>query len=438
MDPINYGVVNPAEAIMSGLKIGVGLDAVAAQRREQALAEQQRQAALVQQQQMQADLRTLYSNPDAGHAEYAAVMTKYPTLAENIGKAYKTLDEGRQKTTLEFGSRVYGALQADPKVAVEMLRQRAKADPKEAQHLNTMADLAESGPEGLRSARLMMATGLAGMLGPDKFAEGFGKIGAEGRAQEQAGADLKKKEADAKAAESDAVIKAEQAKVAPQTVLLDLEKKGWDIKKVQEDIAIAKENARIAAINAATSRANSDTQRKELELKLNDAIQKRDEKIREKVATAEAGAANIDNMLNTVQRILKNPSLDSVLGSLEGKAYYPNATLGMLNPGGDGDERADAIALIETLGSQAFLAQIPNIKGMGALSNAEGEKLQSALQNLSRAQSEKQFRENLNEASRLLLKGRENLAKSTGVPLPKADTPAAPGTRPPLSAFEGK
>ena len=94
-----------------------------------------------------------------------------------------------------------------------------------------------------------------------------------------------------------------------------------------------------------------------------------------------------------------------------------------------------AQALIDTLGSQAFLAQIPNIKGMGALSNAEGEKLQSAFQNLGRTQSEAQFRANLDEASRLLKKGREALAKSSGVPLGKPDTPAAPGARPPIDSF---
>ena len=35
----------------------------------------------------------------------------------------------------------------------------------------------------------------------------------------------------------------------------------------------------------------------------------------------------------------------------------------------------------------------------------------------------------------LLKKGRENLAKSSGVPLGKPDTPAAPGARPPIDSF---
>jgi hypothetical protein len=118
-------------------------------------------------------------------------------------------------------------------------------------------------------------------------------------------------------------------------------------------------------------------------------------------------------MLNTADRVLKNPSLNSVLGSIQGRL-----------PAFVSDEANDAIALIDTLGSQAFLSQIPNVKGMGALSNAEGEKLQSALQNLTRKQSEKQFRENLSEAQRLMLKARKNISTRFGVPETTPDTPA--------------
>jgi hypothetical protein len=147
-------------------------------------------------------------------------------------------------------------------------------------------------------------------------------------------------------------------------------------------------------------------------------------------------------MMNTIARIKTLPGVREVVGSLEGQRFYPTqvaAVANTLNPfTSSGDDRADAIALIDTLGSQAFLAQIPSIKGMGALSNAEGEKLQSAFQNLGRAQSEKQFNATLDEATRLLMKAREGLSKSTGVPLPKPDTPAAPGARPPLESFFDK
>lgn len=418
MDPVNFQFADPNAAIMNGMRMGAGLNQIEAQRQQQAIAQQ---AAL----QQQADLRALASNPNASHADYAALMTKYPALAENLSKSFKVLDEGQQKNLLDFQSRVYAAQSAGKNdLAVQLLRDRAKADPSQAQHYSTMADLIEQSPQ---TARTIGALSLAGAMGPEKFAENFTKLGAEQRAEDQAPADLRKKNADATTAEGDAVIKTEQAKVAPQAVLLDLQKKGWDIRKIQEDIDIAKQSNRIAAMNAATSREGNDLKRQELRLKVQEAQQKLDSTVREKVATAEAGAMNIDNMLNTIERIKTNPRLDDVLGAVEGRL-----------PAVTSDDSADAIALIDTLGSQAFLAQIPNIKGMGQLSDAEGKKLQSALQNLSRTQSEKQFRANLDEAARLLKKGRENISRSTGVPLSKPDTPAAPGARPPLSDFEGR
>ncbi|HEX7891473.1 MAG TPA: hypothetical protein VF522_19130 [Ramlibacter sp.] len=413
---MNFQFANPADAILGGVKMGAGL-------REMEQAQALKQQQLIAAQQQQQALQGLAMNPNAGHADYARVMTMYPALAEELGKAFKVQEEGQRQTAVNFGSRVYAAqLAGNSQLAAELLRERAKADPGQAQHYSTMADLIEKSPA---TAKTISALGLAAAMGPDKFAEAFTKIGGEQRAEELQGGLVRKGNADASTAESTAVIKAEEAKAAPQSVLLDLQKKGWDIKKIQEDIEIAKQSNRIAAMNAQTSRINSDTQRQELKLKIQEAETKLADKVREKVATAEAGATNIDNMLNTIERIKVNPRLNDVLGAFEGRM-----------PAITSDDSADAIALIDTLGSQAFLAQIPNIKGMGALSNAEGEKLQAALQNLSRKQSEGQFRKNLDEASRLLKKGRENITRATGVPLGKPDTPAAPGSRPPLSSFQ--
>jgi hypothetical protein len=86
---------------------------------------------------------------------------------------------------------------------------------------------------------------------------------------------------------------------------------------------------------------------------------------------------------------------------------------------------ADFEGLIETLGAQAFLAQIPQIKGTGSLSENEGNKLQESLQNLSLKQSPERLQENINEAVRLLTKARENIAIRSGKAVTPPDTPAA-------------
>jgi hypothetical protein len=167
-------------------------------------------------------------------------------------------------------------------------------------------------------------------------------------------------------------------------------------------------------LQAQLTKEDQALKRQELQAKIDEAKRKQSTELQQKVADVEGARFNIDNMLNTADRIMQNPELNSVIGTIQGRMPV------LLN-----DQAQDAVALIETLGSQAFLSQIPNVKGMGALSNAEGEKLQNAFQNLGRVQSEKQFKENLKEAQRLLLKARQNVSTRYGVPETVPDTPAA-------------
>lgn len=413
MQPSDYtlNAGNPVQSYGQGLQMGFGVQQLQQEREAQA------QAAL-QQQQMNADLYA--ASQDI--TKLPGLMVRYPQLAEKLNKGYQAMSAEKAQADLSHGGQVLAALQSGrADIAAQVLRDQATAlrnsgDERGAQLHEAMAQTAETSPDMLKQATALR---IAAMPGGDKVIESIAKLGTERRAEELQPSAVK--EADAKAAKA-----AVDAKYAEQSAITDLQKKGWEIKQIQEDIGIKKEANRIAAMNAATARANSDTERKSLELKVQDARMALDEKIRAKAAEAETGAASIDNMLNTIERIKKNPRLDAVVGSWEGRM-----------PALASDQSADAIALIETLGSQAFLSQIPAMKGQGALSNAEGEKLQAALTNLSRAQSEDQFRANLDDAARLLKKGRETLSKRTGVPLPKPDTPAAPGSRPPLSSFGG-
>lgn len=375
---------------------------------------------------MQAELATLSQNPTT--QGIAALSIKYPQLSEGFKRSFDMLEPGEKTARLESATPVYMALHNDkPDIATKLLKDQATAyrnagKEQEAKAAEAKAQQIADDPV---AAKINLGGLLSAVIGPDKFTTMLGQMGVESRAAELQPSAVKEAAAKADGAQADATAKGVTAKYAEQNALADYEKKGWDIKKVQADIVSQRETNRIAAMNAAYNREGNELKRQELKLKIGDAVRERDEKVRGKIADVESAAGNIDNMLNTIARIEKNPSLNSVVGSLEGKSLYPNAALGTVSPFGDGDERSDAIALIETLGSQAFLAQIPNIKGMGALSNAEGEKLQSAFQNLSRTQSEAQFRATLKEATRLLNKGRETVGKRYGVPMGAPDTPAA-------------
>lgn len=407
MQPMNYtiqtpnstGLLNEALQIKGMVERNRLLEA-------QQLAEQQK----MQEAQRQAELNEIKrqrfaevaKNPTAKAVQ--SFMVEFPELSEQFKKSYDTLSDNEKRMATEVQFATKSAIESGkPDLAISDLDRRIEAaknmgDTSAEEKLGVIRNLVIANP----SAALLTANAfLAATMDPDKFATMEKTRGEESRAQQEAPYKLEQERVKAKFAEPEA--------------LLDLEQKGWNIKAIQEDIGYKKQMARIAAMNASTSRTDSDLKRQELQLKVQEAQSKLNSDIRAKVSEAESARASIDNFINTADRLMKNPMLPRVLGPIEGR--ISSAPLS--------DEAADAVALIDTLSSQAFLSQIPAMKGSGALSDAEGKKLQAALTNLSRVQSEKQFEANLKEAQRILLKSRSNLAQKYGIPDTVPDTPAA-------------
>ena len=233
-----------------------------------------------------------------------------------------------------------------------------------------------------------------------------------------------KKEAERQKAEFQSVesrAKAQKAAVdsrfAESNALLDLQKKGYDITKIQQDISFAKENQRIAMIDKQLQREEDALRRKELEGKLADAQAARDSAVRQKTADAESAVAAIDNSLTTIQRVINNPAWRDVVGSFEGGEWI-GEPLTLLD-----DKEQDAIAAIETLGSQVFLTNAKQFGSTAGLTEKEGVKLQASLASLTRKQSEESFQKNLEEADRLMRKARSNLFRRSGMPETRPDIP---------------
>lgn len=398
-------------SVLGGFEAGFALSERERQRQAQEAQMRAQQEAQMRAAQIQ---ERFYNNHNPSLQDVIEFTTTLdPALVGHTKDMLAKLPEQQKQRNLSTGLQMLSALDTgSTDVVAQIAEESAMAmensgDANTAQLLRRVAEVAKQDPNIARSG--IMAS-LIQYPGGDKAIESY-------IAARKAPAETAKIEAEARESGSKALSAAVAAKFAESNAVQDLRLGEAQIKKLAEDTEIARMNARIAAMNAATSREGNDLKRQDLQLKINDMQRERDSKTRERVATVEAGRASMDNMLNTIDRVLKNPALNDVLGSLEGR--MPAAASAF------DDQESDAIALIDTLGSQAFLAQIPNIKGMGALSNAEGEKLQSALQNLSRAQSEKQFRASLKEAQRLVLKGRKNLSAQYGVPDTVPDTPAA-------------
>ena len=95
---------------------------------------------------------------------------------------------------------------------------------------------------------------------------------------------------------------------------------------------------------------------------------------------------NLDNIINQVSYIQNHE------GRYNGLPVDPRVALKIsLSP----QQSYDYKSAVDTLKSQAFLNQVSQLKGLGALSNAEGEKVQTSLANLSISQSKKEFDRNL-------------------------------------------
>jgi hypothetical protein len=96
--------------------------------------------------------------------------------------------------------------------------------------------------------------------------------------------------------------------------------------------------------------------------------------------------SNLNNIINQVEYVKTHP------GRYNGLIADPRIALKVsLSP----QQSYDYASAVDTLKGQAFLNQVAQMRGAGALSNAEGEKIQIALSNLSINQSKESFDRNL-------------------------------------------
>lgn len=434
MPPINYAVdvQSPFESALGGFKLGAGIAEIQAtqQARERA-------------QTAQTELSNLFKNPNATATDYARVTAFLPKdQAATVLSGFEAQTKEQQQNTLRQGTQVYTAIKSGNLPVAEMqLKEQAIAlrnsgREKEAQGFDDLSNLIRLNPTG---AQTTIALTIAGLPGGKDFLESADKTLSTQRAESLQPSVLKEAVAKAEKSVSDAIVaketatnapamqkaeadlktaQAEEAKVksefARANAVLDVQKKGVDIRKTNEDIIINKENARIAALNAAQARETNVIRREELQQKIDDAKEKRDQADRDQRATLANQSADIDNFINTATRIKQTPRdiINSATGPIASRLPTTNQDV------------ADFEALVETLGSQAFLAQIPKIKGTGNLTEKEGDKLQASLQNLSLKQSPDRLIANVDEAVRLLEKARVIITARSGLSTVPSDVPA--------------
>jgi len=439
--PINYAVdvQSPFEAAIGGFKLGAGVAEVEAAR-----------AARDRAQKAQTDLQALFNNPNATAADYERTLPFLPKdQAAIVTQGFERKTKEQQQTALKQGTQVYTAIKSGNLPVAEMqLKEQAQAlrdagRETEAQGFDDLSALIRINPTG---AQTTIALTLAGLPGGKDFLESADKALSTQRAEALQPSALKESVAKADQAVTEAQTKvadlriklqnepieaerliikrdlelaqAEKAKVeaefARANEILAVQKKGVDIRKTEEDIIINRENARIAALNAAQAKETNVLRRAELQQKIDEATKTREQADRDQKATLANQSADIDNFINTAERIKQTPRniINAATGPISSRLPTTNQDV------------SDFEALVETLGSQAFLAQIPKIKGTGNLTEKEGDKLQASLQNLSLKQSPERLLANVDEAVRLLEKAKVTITARSGLPAIPSDIPA--------------
>lgn len=432
--PINYAVdvQNPFEAAIGGFKLGAGVAEVEAAR-----------AARDQAQKAQTDLKALFNNPNATAADYERAVAFLPKdQAAIVTQGFERKTKEQQQTALTQGAQVYTAIKSGNLPVAEMqLKEQAVAlrnagRETEAQGFDDLSALIRMNPTG---AQTTIALTLARLPGGKDFLESADKALSTQRAEALQPSALKKAMGDADKAVADAIVAKETATNAPAMAkadadlksaqaakatvdaefaraktVLEVQQQAATLRKTNEDIIINRENARIAALNAAISKEKNEIQLKELQQKIDDAKEKRDAADRDQKATLANQSADIDNFINTAERIKQTPKniINAATGPIASRLPTTNQDV------------SDFEALVETLGSQAFLAQIPKIKGTGNLTEKEGDKLQASLQNLSLKQSPERLLANVDEAVRLLEKAKVTITARSGLPAIPSDIPA--------------
>lgn len=150
---------------------------------------------------------------------------------------------------------------------------------------------------------------------------------------------------------------------------------------------IAQQNVNIRKMELADKRFDRQIASETNALKLADLQDKRQQNQaaieQGKRDKADAYNTSIDALTRTVDtanKVLKSPGFTGYFGT----NWNP-----LSNRAIPGTDAADTQALVETLQSQGFLSGIQQMKGMGSLSNAEGDKVMAAIGSIKPGQSEK-------------------------------------------------
>lgn len=359
--PFDYtiDIKSPFENIAQGYRLGAGMLQARQAQEDRAIAMQQRQAEMERQKIINERISGIINTPNPTARDFTNLAMLLPAeQAKSVRENWQTLNEDNQKQSIAFGTQVLSAFNSDaPQVGIDMLRTRAEAmrnsgDEAQAKAYESWASIAEQNP---KAASLTIGTMLASVPGGDKALEMVFK------GQKQP-AEVREGEAKATTAEV-------AAKYADTKALLEMEKSGWDIKKLKQDVEFRPLELNLRRLEAQTARENAGLTRQSLQLKVDDARRQYEQAIADRRASAQSAQIGIVDMRQSVSDLRNHSGFSSLFGAslTPGARFIP------------GSDTSGAESVLESLKARAFMVGVDKMRGLGALGEKEGAKIEAAI-----------------------------------------------------------
>lgn len=293
------------------------------------------------------------------------LMTKYPGQLEKIQSGMKWADEDQRNSigTLAAGARLAAS---SPEAMQSWLQNNAKELARVGVDPNNVAQMYQQNPSGF--GEFVDHLGMAA-LGPIDYFNVQDKM---------AGREIDR----GRLAET---IRSNQAGEALTARGQDIQIRGQNISA--QNAALSREIQRAElqekALDRQIARESNQLKLEELKQKQADVRQKADIARADRQAAAQGAVDTFSTALDSLNEIEQSPGLSKAVGI---RSAFPTV------PGSDA---ANFEARLDTFKAQTFLPMVQSLKGMGALSDAEGKKLSDAVGALSPKMSEKAFRSSI-------------------------------------------
>ncbi|EBH0288286.1 phage DNA ejection protein [Salmonella enterica] len=304
-----------------------------------------------------------YASGDRGALRQLA--TQYPDQIESVRKGMGFIDEDQRNSigTLAAGARLASS---SPEAMQSWLQNNAKELTRVGVDPNNVVQMYQQNPSGF--GEFVDHLGMAA-LGPIDYFNVQDKM---------AGREIDR----GRLAET---IRSNQAGEALQQRGQDITVRGQNISA--QNAALSREIQRAElqdkVLDRQIARETNQIKLDELKQKQADVRQKAEIAKADRQASAQGAVDTFSTALDSLNEIEQSPGLSKAVGI---RSAFPTV------PGYDA---ANFEARLDTFKAQTFLPMVQSLKGMGALSDAEGKKLSDAVGALSPKMSEKAFRDSI-------------------------------------------